>query len=340
MSEFRPSPPALAAEIAAIATRAASLPVRAEALLQAVQPVIRFDAAHLDLLDPECRLAPSLARRGYPAGVERHLDSPARLHDLELAGILRQRRPMRLEDLPVPPGEIRLWAEHLQPAGFGNGVGLPLVTPDGRYLGLLCAHTVTTTGLSDATCDLLAGLAPLLAHVVDPMSTMTSLASAVTDAVAGVVATRAGDTAPLPGLPGHPLLAPGAPVLREAVDCLDAGDTHVTFLTPIHPRGYLRTTVLGSQDPPVGHLRGVVLFSPPGDLHGLTHRDLTVVGMLLAGWPLQRIATRLHLPAFALLTILDHIRAELGARTRDAAVLRAATLGTYLPPRLSRRQPA
>ncbi|MEV4709343.1 GAF domain-containing protein [Actinoplanes sp. NPDC049316] len=322
-------------EVAAIAAMPRPLPERAGALLTVLQQVIHSDAAYLVLLDPERRVVPALARRGYPGRVQEYLDGPAMIDDLEQVGMLG-RKPRRVCDSPVPPEQVPVWAEYLRPAGFGEGVGVPLHTFDGRYLGVFAASTETTVPLDEDTCHLLERLAPLIADAVDPLRALTELAALVTDAVAGVVLTREGGIEPLPGLPGHPELAPGSRALAEASARLGAAESHAVLLTTTtrcagRRRDYLKVTVLACHGVPPGHRSGVVLLSPAPDLHTLTHRDLTVLGLLIAGWQPRRVAAHLGLSPGTVMTTLDHTRAALRAPTRDAAVLRAAALGLYLP---------
>lgn len=62
------------------------------------------------------------------------------------------------------------------------------------------------------------------------------------------------------------------------------GGPQTSFLlpAPTEPGGYLRVMALGmAQDAP-RHLSLVVVLSPCEDLHGLAHRELEVLGLLIA----------------------------------------------------------
>jgi DNA-binding CsgD family transcriptional regulator len=78
----------------------------------------------------------------------------------------------------------------------------------------------------------------------------------------------------------------------------------------------------------------VVLVSPPGDLHGLTGRELEVLGMLVEGWPNQRIAAVLFVTRRTVNAHVEHILAKLGTATRTLAAVQALRLGLYVPRRL------
>lgn len=320
----------LVAEVAAVAAMPGSPSARAEALLAPLAKLVTYDAAQITLLDPERRRQSALVRRGFPERIRQYMDGPTFVQDLELIGLHGARRPMRAKDMPVP--DVPLWVHYLQPAGFGEGLGVPLVTDGGRYLGQLALLTETATPVSDDTCDALGQLAPLIALAVDPLRAVGALASLVNGAVAGVVLTRAGQTMPLPGLPDHRLLGSGGPVLDEAASCLDAGQTYGTFLAPDHPHGYLRARVLACPALPPGYLRAVVLLCPPGNLYTLSHQELRILGMLIGAWPPARIAADLCLTGKTLHMTLDDIGTKLDASSREVAVMRAAGQGLYLPP--------
>lgn len=331
-------PAALRAEISTIASRGTCLAERAEALLEVLRHIIAVDAACVTLLRPDGSRQPPLYARGYSQALEDHLATPEFLANVELVGLRRNRTPLRVVDLPAPTAATSAWARFMAPAGFCEGIGIPLHTGDGRYLGVLAAHSDDPTPVGDDIRDLVAGLAPLLAYALDPMRTVSALTGLVTDAVAGVVLTQDDTVEPLPGLPGHRLLARGSPVLAEAAACYADGDSQATFLVPRSwkdPDRYWRTTMLACSDRPPHHASAVVVLRPPDDLLGLGHRELTVLGLLIAGWPTAHIAARLQVSVLTVYAYLDEARGKLGARTTAAAVMRAADRGLYLPATLT-----
>lgn len=328
------------AEVAAVAVTPGTITQRAEALLAPLRRAYAYDAAHIALLDPERRLQPPVVRRGYPSGFAGYLDSTAFVGDLEMFGLDRTLGPMRAADSPVPLEELPTWTEWTQPAGFGEAVGVPLRTSDGRYLGVLGMHTETGEPCSDAIVERLGALAPLIAHAVDPMRSITALASLITDAAAGVVLTRGGDATPLGGLRSHRLLAPGSPLLLEAAKRCADGDTHACFLVPDHPSNvagsYHKVTMLRCPKQPPYYLAAIVLLSRPADLFGLRYFELVILGAIISGWEHGRIVNATGLPRQAIIETVEAARAKLDAPTRDAAIVRAADRGLYIPPALTR----
>jgi DNA-binding CsgD family transcriptional regulator len=122
---------------------------------------------------------------------------------------------------------------------------------------------------------------------------------------------------------------------------LDPDRVHATFLVPRDDTtvgaelpvdaGLLRVTALNCSAQPPGHLRAVVLLGPPPPLHGLTRWELRILGLLVQGWPLVRIAAALHATVHAVAGHVAHITVKLGAQSRVVAVMRAQRQGLYLP---------
>ncbi|MFC3537848.1 helix-turn-helix transcriptional regulator [Couchioplanes azureus] len=324
----------MATEIARIAVAPGSLIERADALLRPLRRVLRFDAAWISLLDPERRMQPALVCQGYPDVVQRYVNGPALMDDVELVGLHQQNVPLRLTDSPVPISEVPVWAEYLHPAGFGQGIAVPLATPDGRYLGMFNANTEDRAAIGDDVRDLLAALAPLIAHAVDPLRTLAALAGVVAGAVAGVALTRAGDTVALPGLPADRLLAAGSPVPVVAGAAVGRGEVQTKFLAPrdgTDAAELVQVTGLACPPQPPGYLRAVLLISPAPQLHGLTRRELEVLGLLVEGHSVAAIAAALTASVRTTTGHLEHIMVKLGAGTRAMAAVRALRQGLYLP---------
>jgi DNA-binding NarL/FixJ family response regulator len=123
-------------------------------------------------------------------------------------------------------------------------------------------------------------------------------------------------------------------VLATVTDQLTGRHGHVTFLCP-HPGGdtdgHVRITVLEVPPQPPHYLTAVVTVSPPGDLRGLTRRQLAILGLLIDDWPDQRIAAAMNLALLTVAEIIEHILDRLAASTRTLAILRAAHQGLYIP---------
>jgi DNA-binding CsgD family transcriptional regulator len=302
---------------------------------------VRFDAGWIALLPSEQYSHVPLARSGYDERVCGYLDSPSVLEDAELVGLSRSRRPIRGRDLPFPPSEVPGWAEYLEPAGFRDGVTAGLFTPEGRYFGLLSLHTRVADQVSEAARDLLGLLTTSIASAVDPLRSLATITGLVRRAAAGIVLTPFGAVLPLPGLPDHRLLAPGSGVLAAATVQLAEGSPYASFLAALpsmdgadsteRPETHARITVLAA--PPDLRLfaAAVVLVSPAGDLHGLSHRELQVLGLLVTGASNERIAVALGITGRTVELHVDHVRAKLAAPSRTVAAARALRLGLFVP---------
>ncbi|MCW2675500.1 MAG: helix-turn-helix transcriptional regulator [Modestobacter sp.] len=322
-------------EVAGIVAVVGTLAERAEALLTQVRRVVRFDAGWIALLPSEQNSHVPLARSGYDEGVCGYLDSPSVLEDAEQVGLSRSRRPIRGRDLLFPLSEVPGWAEYLEPAGFRDGVSAGLFTPEGHYLGLLALHTRAVDQVSEAARDLLGVLATPIASAVDPLRSLATIAGMVHQATAGVVLAPSGAVLTLPGLPDHRLLEPGSGVLAAAAAQLAEGGPHSSFLAPLPglkgAETHVRITVLAAPTDLELFAATVVLVSPAGDLHGLTRRELQVLGLLVTGASNERIAAALGITARTVAAHVDHVRAKLAASSRTAAAARALRLGLFVP---------
>jgi DNA-binding CsgD family transcriptional regulator len=115
---------------------------------------------------------------------------------------------------------------------------------------------------------------------------------------------------------------------------LDGPQTSFLLPAPAEPRGYLRVTGLEVPKEGLPYLSAIVVLSPCGDLHGLTRRELEVLGLLIAGWQNTRVAQRLAVTQRTVATHIEHILTKLDADTRALAAVRAQRRGLYIPPAL------
>jgi DNA-binding CsgD family transcriptional regulator len=326
------------AEVAGIAAAPASLEERAAALLELLHPVVPFQAGRITLLDPERGGSEDLVSKGYDDHMRAYFESPEAHEDLELIGLTRTRPPLCIRDLPVPPAELRSWVEYLEPAGFRETLAVGLFAADHRFLGALGLSTDTAAHPTDAARALIGTLAPMIAHAVNPLRSITAAARLVRGATAGVVLTRGGQALPLPGLGPHPLLGAGSGLLAVAAGLADER-MHAGFLCPLAgldpTGGHVRVTVLGCPTQAPHHLVAAVVLAPPGDLRGLTPRELQILGLLIEGWTNARIAAELVVVPRTVAAHVEHILAKLDAGTRALAAVRALGQGLYVPPGLT-----
>ncbi|GAA3744187.1 hypothetical protein GCM10022225_29750 [Plantactinospora mayteni] len=333
-----------AAEIVTDVERIAALPGdvrdRVRELLRVLHRLVPSVASMVHLLNPELREFRGLGASGYNAAIIAFMHGSEHYREMELVGMDRDRPPMCVRDVPVPLDELRSWAEHLGPAGYREGIGVTLFSPDGRHLGLITLHTDDPAQPTDETRDFIGLLTPMMADAVDPMRSIVTLSRIVANAEYGVVLTRGGNVLPLPGLSDHPLLAVGSPVLEVAAAGLREGHVHNSFLCPYpapdEPGRHVQVTVLPCPSSAPAHLLAVVLISPTGDLRGLTRRELEILGLLVDGWSNQRMASQLVITQRTVAAHIEHILDKLDAPTRTLAAVRALRLGLYVPQPLAR----
>ncbi len=334
MPELPPDGLGIAVDIGRIASAPGTPEDRAGQLLETVGRLVPWRGAFVSAVDLAGREQTPLATIGYDDATCGYMKTPEYVDEIELLGLHRERRAMRMKDMPVPPDQIRGWVEYLQPAGFKEGLGVALFTSDGRYLGLLGLNTDDPRHPTEAARDLIGVLAPVIADAVDPLRSMTTVARMVRDTLAGVALTSDGQVLRLPGLPTHSLLAPGSEALGVA-EKLSHEIAHGSFLYPLPDGesldGHARLTVLACPPQAPYRLAAVVLVSPTGETHGLTRRELQIAGLLIEGWPNQRIAAALYIADRTVATHVEHILAKLHAPTRALAAVRALRYGLYVP---------
>jgi DNA-binding CsgD family transcriptional regulator len=321
--------------LAETAASAGSTSERGQALLEALRRLVPFDAAFLAFADPLGEGYHSLATVDLDARSVEFLSGPQVARDIEVTGTDRQRPPLGPSDLPYPADDLPTWAECLIPAGLREGLGLALFTPEGRHVGHIAVLSGSREPPTAAVRRRLARLAPVLAHGVDPMRSLVTAAHLVRGAVAGVVLCADGGNQGLPGLPGDALLAPSSPALAAARERVDDGQVYSSFLWPVGgahaPDGHVRVTVLAAPEDAPPTLTAVALLSPAADVHGLTPRELEVLGLLVEGCSNQEIARTLVVAPRTVAAHLEHILVKLQAPTRTLAAVRAERDGLYVP---------
>jgi DNA-binding CsgD family transcriptional regulator len=290
------------------------------------------------LCDEQQRGHRSLVSTGWDRRTAAYLDRPVLVDEIEQLGMIRSHTPLRVADFPAPPGEFRAWAECLLPAGFREGLGMCLFAADGQYLGVLGLFTGSPDAPSDSARNLLVALGPAQAQAVDPLQQVSTVARTVHDAAAAVILMRTGVAQALPGLPDHAALRSGSPVLAAARELLDGPQISFLLAAPAEPGGYLRVTALDVPDNAPHDLSAILVLSPCGELHGLTRRELEVLGLLIAGRHNAPAARDLAVTPRTIATHIEHILTKLDADTRALAAVRAQRRGLFIPPALSGRQ--
>ena len=288
-------------------------------------------AAWIAVRDPETGRHRPVGEYGDTAAVARYFALPDADGELQQFGMNRRRPAVRASDVPVPLAETLAWGEYLLPAGYRNGLAVGVFAEDGRHLGFITLLTDDPAFLNSGHSDILGGLRPLLARALDRLPSLAALSRLTGDALGGVVLTRGGRCLPVPGLPGHPLLAPDSPVLTVARVCAGGPGARSTFLCP-SKGGLVRITVLDCRDDSTDHLSALVLARPVEDTWGLRPQELRILGAQLEGWDDERISACCRAP-------WDAARAEeqahrVGFGTVPAMLLGVARAGLYVPPAL------
>jgi DNA-binding CsgD family transcriptional regulator len=328
--------PTATLELVEIAASTGPLVHRAAALVTALRRVVPFDAAWLAAADPpHNRGFTPLASADLDEAMLEHFRGPGIAGDIESVGLNRPGPPLSRSDLPFPAEDLVSWAEHLLPAGYNEALGVGLFAAGGRHVGHLGLLFDSRQPPTVETRRLLARLTPTFAHAIDPMSSLLAAARLVHGATAGVALRADGGTDPLPGLETHALLTADSAVVGAARVGVGRGRIHTAFVWPLRgshaPPGHVRVTALAVSGDGPSVLAGVVLLSPPGDLRGLTARELEILGFLVDGCSNREIARSLVVAQRTIAAHLEHILVKLSAPTRTLAAVRAEREGLYVP---------
>jgi DNA-binding CsgD family transcriptional regulator len=214
-------------------------------------------------------------------------------------------------------------------------VTILLTEPGGTPLGRLDLLFAQDQPPSADLRDRLRGLTPLLAAAISPLRPLSATPRLVGGAASGALILHDGRCLPLPGLDDHALLRPHSEVVRRARQTLRTGVMHRSFLWPVDdapgPGELVCVTVLGASEAP-DFVVGTVLLRPHGDDHGLTPRELEVLGLLVEGCSNQQIARWLGVAQRTVATHVEHVLRKLDAPSRTLAAVRAEREGLHVPP--------
>nr|MCW2727602.1 DNA-binding response regulator [Aeromicrobium sp.] len=317
-----------------IASSAYPLSCRASALLAALRSAVPFDAAWM-ASGPHGGRYTSLASVGLTDEVACFLGGDAMAQDVAAAGGEGGGMPVSRSSLFCPASDLAAWADCLAPAGMHESLSVGLSPLGGRHIGLLILLFKSTSPSSRTTRRRLAALAPALALGIDPMPGLLAVARTVRGVTAGAVLRDDGLIEPLPGLHSDQLLAVGSPVLAIASQRLSEGLLYSSFLWPLGgrsaPDGHARITVVAAPEDVPAALIGMALMSPSQNLHGLTPRELEVLGLVIDGCSNQEIAQTLFVAPRTVAAHIEHLLVKLEVRTRTTAAVRAEREGLYVP---------
>jgi len=323
------------AELIEVAASTAPLLERAQRVMEGLGRWAPSEAAWLALTDPGSNVYQGVSSAGLDQAVTDYLERPAVAREIEMTGYNRNRSPVSVRELPMPVEELPTWAECLTPAGFRNGLGVPLFDPGGQHVGILSLLSCSEEPLSSVTRSRLEQAAPVIARALSPMRSLLTTARIVQGVTAGVVLLKDGTTYPLQGLEDHALLDANSPVVEIARGALRRGQVYRSFMWPApsarEGAAHARLTVMAANELP-DFIVGMILMTPDVDHRGLTPRELEVLGLLVDGRSNQQIATALVVAPRTVAAHVEHLLQKLEAPTRTLAAVRAEREGCYVPP--------
>jgi DNA-binding CsgD family transcriptional regulator len=317
---------AAVSRIAAVTASAEPVRDQAEEILDVVHRIFPFEAAIVSCVDAvHSSRSHALASRGYSAefteylvGEDWHAECVAPF------GVPRNGWPCREADLPVDPmsldGIIKGRALNLN-----EGLLSGLVNSAGRHTGFLMLSWSENIAPSEETCAVIGQIAEAMANMIDPLRSARYLASTL-DADTSAAALLGDSTiVPLRGAALPSFLSSEAflPVIVE--ENLHGHDGN-GFLWPAPGGGWYMCRAYRCDDDVT-----VCLSREVDDVHGLTPRELEVLGALVDGCSNAEIAARLWITTRTARAHVEHILQKLEVTTRAGAVGRAVGEGLRLP---------
>jgi DNA-binding CsgD family transcriptional regulator len=294
-------------------------PDAAEPLLTALAEMASCDSALLAVVDGATGRHRLLANVGYPEAVAEFV---VESYPGSCPGYAFTRGvglPVRMCDIPFDYRQTRAYCEVLGPAGFHEGVTVPLRSGGGEYTGLLTLSSIDRRPASAEALVALSALSSRLASVTRPRRAGAEALFVRAGEVLVTVATG----------PGRVHLPPGAdddlPLTRVellAVARLTARSRRDRVGFFHHDRQRRWWAVRAQRTAPAGPTVPDVVLTvreqePP---HGLTVRELEILTLMVRGLPNAEIAARLHTSISTVKTHVEHILAKLGSTSRAGAV--------------------
>src|SRR4029079_18640520 len=102
------------------------------------------------------------------------------------------------------------------------------------------------------------------------------------------------------------------------------------------PDGHARITALACPEEPSSTLAAVVMVGPPGELCGLTARELEILGLIVEGCQNSQMAGAMFITERTVAAHVEHVLAKLGTATRTRAAVSALRQGLFVPRALAR----
>lgn len=315
-------------DVAAVASSGAPADEGALEAIERLQPLIPIEGAAATSVDPLTGAHRSVAST-YTDRVVGHLTSPSYHREIVEPFALPGRGwPVRERDLGVDPMSLTCITDYFRPEGLTEGLTSALVTPDGRYVGLLDLSVSDRRHPSDEACEVIGRLAPILANLVDPLRSARALAATLDRDCTAIAVVPSGHAFPLLGDEAERLIDGEPRLLEEATEAVAAGTPSGAFLWPRAQGGWYGCRALRCRDAIT-----VVLVRDDPDVHQLTPRELQVLTCLVGGMSNAAIAELLWIAQRTARTHVEHILTKLDVSSRAGAVARATQEGLLLSAR-------
>jgi DNA-binding CsgD family transcriptional regulator len=297
----------------------------AQDLIDRLARLVPYVGAALCAFDPIDQRHVTVASAGYTTDVARYLNEGFVAADPAYR-LMRSRStyPMRWHDLPFDYEASYSARSVFRPAGFREGMSAPLITPDGRYTGLLHVSTDTPSHPSDHARETIHSVRSAVARIIDPLRRPALIAGLLAPQAYAAVVTAAGGVISLPGRNCGPLLTEASPLVARVTALLSRGAEDRRFLWEERRNEWHRVRLM----PLDGN--ALVLEQACTLPHGITARELEILTAIAAGVTNAEMARRFFVAPRTVATHVEHLLEKLGCRSRAACAAIAVAEGLLL----------
>jgi hypothetical protein len=155
------------AEVARITAGADATGRWLEDLRPSLRQLVDYDAAWIGRFDVGCGRYLPLLEDGDAEPLRRLFASEVAAAEVQQLGFRQPGWPMLGHKIMPRLAQLRGWNTYLAPAGFRDGLGVGLLTRDGRHVGYLTLLTYEPGVALAMAAALLHGVTPLIADAVD-----------------------------------------------------------------------------------------------------------------------------------------------------------------------------
>ncbi|RJQ66987.1 DNA-binding response regulator [Pseudonocardiaceae bacterium YIM PH 21723] len=304
-------------EAGAVLGSTASVQTRVEEILAVLCPVVRWQAAGVVVLPSGRRAAVPVVADRMPERTLQMVCQAADLFPESLEVSLAQRRALTASEA-MAPNNAELFSQAWLQQGFSDGLGTPVLTADGRLIGLAGCCFEDRGQVTENAITIISAMQRMLGPLLDPLGTT---AGAIMEADYAAAVLPDATVRCIPGISAGPWLSTGGELPRRVAELMATGrlpkqwwwrDPYGAFHRLITCKELNSVVIAGSEQP---------LPS------GLSNREGEIIELVIQGRTNHQVARALFISPATVGKHMSHIFAKLAVNSRTSLVSRAVDLG-------------